>query len=285
MKVKNRILSVITAIMCAAGMCGINVNAEDAVLMGDASGNGVVDEEDVRFIIYYCTGPYTIDEAASDYNGDGTIDIYDACDLYGDIVGAKPSGEELLDNPVVSIGDFYIRADERVETSVKIKNFNARVAIFKVESETNQGLSGGDIGEKGFLMFNGKQVIILNPANELIEGPVASASFSLTPNYHTAETYEIAITPIEFGNSSNEKCTSATAENGSVNIIESITDVFEKGDVDMNKEINLYDAIAIAKKIMGTTFFNDDQKELADCHEDGVIDLYDVIEVAKMLLS
>lgn len=58
-----------------------------------------------------------------------------------------------------------------------------------------------------------------------------------------------------------------------------------KGDVTGNGKLDLYDAIAICKHIMGMTKLTAEQEKVADITGDGKIDLYDAIEIAKALLA
>ncbi len=58
-----------------------------------------------------------------------------------------------------------------------------------------------------------------------------------------------------------------------------------KGDVTGNGKLDLYDAIAICKHIMGMTKLTAEQEKVADITGDGKIDLYDAIEIAKSLLG
>lgn len=61
--------------------------------------------------------------------------------------------------------------------------------------------------------------------------------------------------------------------------------VIEKGDCTSNGVVDLYDAIAIAKNMLGTLSFTTEQKEIGDIDNNGKIDLYDCIEVAKLILQ
>ena len=56
------------------------------------------------------------------------------------------------------------------------------------------------------------------------------------------------------------------------------------GDISGNGEIDLYDAIEIAKAIMGLRTFTDEEMIIADFNMDGTVDLYDAIEIARALL-
>ena len=58
----------------------------------------------------------------------------------------------------------------------------------------------------------------------------------------------------------------------------------EIGDISGNGEIDLYDAIEIAKAIMGLRTFTDEEMIIADFNMDGAVDLYDAIEIARTLL-
>ena len=57
------------------------------------------------------------------------------------------------------------------------------------------------------------------------------------------------------------------------------------GDIVKNGEIDLYDAIEIAKSLIGMRTFTDEEKKIADYNCDGVVDLYDAIGIAKKLLE
>lgn len=57
------------------------------------------------------------------------------------------------------------------------------------------------------------------------------------------------------------------------------------GDVSGNKKVDLQDAILIAKYLLGSTKFDNDQMKAADYNENGTIDLLDVIGIAKYLLK
>ena len=58
----------------------------------------------------------------------------------------------------------------------------------------------------------------------------------------------------------------------------------EIGDISGNGEIDLYDAIEIAKAIMGLRTFTAEEMIIADFNKDGTVDLYDAIEIARTLL-
>lgn len=56
------------------------------------------------------------------------------------------------------------------------------------------------------------------------------------------------------------------------------------GDADNNGEINLYDAVEIAKYMMNMTAFDEVQSFVADFDGNGKVDLYDAVEIAKSLM-
>ncbi len=60
--------------------------------------------------------------------------------------------------------------------------------------------------------------------------------------------------------------------------------VYDSGDVDMNKKIDLYDAIMIAKFLINKVDLSEEQLSLADYNQDGKVDLYDAIEICKSLM-
>ena len=63
-----------------------------------------------------------------------------------------------------------------------------------------------------------------------------------------------------------------------------VTGAYESGDVTMNGKVDLYDAIEIAKYMMGMVDFTNEQIAIGDMTGDGVCDLYDAIEVARTLM-
>lgn len=56
------------------------------------------------------------------------------------------------------------------------------------------------------------------------------------------------------------------------------------GDSDNNGEINLYDAVEIARYMMNMTAFDELQSFVADFDGNGKVDLYDAVEIAKTLM-
>lgn len=64
----------------------------------------------------------------------------------------------------------------------------------------------------------------------------------------------------------------------------SLTYVVTSGDVTMDGNVDLYDAIEIAKYMMGMVDFTNEQIAIGDMTGDGVCDLYDAIEVARTLM-
>lgn len=58
-----------------------------------------------------------------------------------------------------------------------------------------------------------------------------------------------------------------------------------KGDISGNGSIDLYDAIEIAKSLMGMRTFTEEEQKIADYNGDGTVDLYDAIAIAKYLLE
>lgn len=58
----------------------------------------------------------------------------------------------------------------------------------------------------------------------------------------------------------------------------------EDGDLTEDYEINLYDAVEVAKHIMGMNSLTEKQLKLGDYNGDSVCDLYDAVEIAKNLI-
>lgn len=67
--------------------------------------------------------------------------------------------------------------------------------------------------------------------------------------------------------------------------IKDIDLLLRKGDIDGNGTINLYDIIAVAKYMMGMVTFNSEEMQLADYNEDTRVDLYDAVEMAKLIMK
>lgn len=57
-----------------------------------------------------------------------------------------------------------------------------------------------------------------------------------------------------------------------------------KGDISGNGEIDIYDAVEIAKEILGMRTFTEEEKEIADINGDGAVNLYDAIYIAKIFI-
>ncbi len=58
-----------------------------------------------------------------------------------------------------------------------------------------------------------------------------------------------------------------------------------KGDVTGDEKVNLYDAIAICRHIMGAVKLEEDKMDAADYNSDTKVDLYDVIGIAKFMMG
>lgn len=56
------------------------------------------------------------------------------------------------------------------------------------------------------------------------------------------------------------------------------------GDISGNGKIDLYDAIEIAKYIIGRRVFTEEEKKIADINGDGTINLYDAIRIAECIV-
>lgn len=59
--------------------------------------------------------------------------------------------------------------------------------------------------------------------------------------------------------------------------------IYPKGDISQNDEIDLWDAIMIAKYMIGAREFTEEEKTLADFDGNGEVNLYDAIGIAKEL--
>lgn len=72
---------------------------------------------------------------------------------------------------------------------------------------------------------------------------------------------------------------SGTGKDGTSNVAK-----YKKGDITRDGVVDLYDAIEIAKYMMNMIDIDEEQMEVGDINNDGVVDLYDAIEVARTLL-
>lgn len=76
-----------------------------------------------------------------------------------------------------------------------------------------------------------------------------------------------------------------TADEPSISDGENTADTVQvKGDISGNGEIDIYDAIEIARYVMKMTDFDEETMKIADFNDDGTINLYDAIEIAKTML-
>ncbi|MCM1225864.1 MAG: ABC transporter substrate-binding protein [Clostridium sp.] len=62
--------------------------------------------------------------------------------------------------------------------------------------------------------------------------------------------------------------------------VESFTDDFLRGDISRNGKYDLYDAIEIAKYMVGIRTFTEEEMDIADYDNNGTVDLYDAIGIA-----
>ena len=56
------------------------------------------------------------------------------------------------------------------------------------------------------------------------------------------------------------------------------------GDVSGDGEVDIYDAIEIAKYIMDISEYRSDEMLTADYNNDGITNIYDAIEIAKAII-
>lgn len=291
MKIKYKITSIVMSIMCAVTafigenniILAVDEDITAEIADGDANGDGILNSEDVEYIMHYSIGDYKSIEDAADYNQDGIIDIYDACELYGSLIGAENSTEDLIKSPELSVGDFRIGQGKNVKTSLYLKNCNAKVGIIRESCELNRGMSTIKISDDIIMILSKDCLAFVNPKGLLIDQAIASLGFFATNGEEPGEIYDINFSFDILGNSDKEQCT-PIIKNGSVTITDGTSTAFLRGDVNQNGKIDLYDAIEICKSIMGMREFTAEEKEIADFNNDGIVDLYDAIGIAKELL-
>ena len=86
------------------------------------------------------------------------------------------------------------------------------------------------------------------------------------------------------------KCCYCVNQVTSVNYYHMMTDMtgpgsaILSGDVNVDKTVDLYDAIWIASDLAGVFDFTDGQRLIGDVNEDGECNLYDAVEIAKTLM-
>lgn len=71
---------------------------------------------------------------------------------------------------------------------------------------------------------------------------------------------------------------------GKINLKYVVTSAYEPGDMTLDGVVDLYDAIEIAKYMMNMIEPTDEQLAAGDINGDGEVDLYDAIEVARTLM-
>lgn len=72
---------------------------------------------------------------------------------------------------------------------------------------------------------------------------------------------------------------------GNYTFATNIASLYEKGDVNRDKTINLYDVIEVAKYIMNMTTLDDEQLTIGDMNIDNTVNLYDAVEIAKIIMN
>ena len=72
---------------------------------------------------------------------------------------------------------------------------------------------------------------------------------------------------------------SGTGKDGTSNVSK-----YPKGDITRDGVVDLYDAIEISKYLIHMVDIDEEQKVVGDINDDGVVDLYDAIEIARSLL-
>ncbi len=290
MKIKYKIASTIMSAICAftavisGNTMAFAADTSSEVVRGDADGNGVLDTNDVEYIMHYSIGDYRSIEDAADYNQDGVIDIYDACDLYGSLIGAEDSSEKLTKSPELSVGDFSLGQGKNIKTSLYLKNCNVKVGIIRESCELNHGISTSKINDDIVLFVSNNCIVFVNPKGIVIDQAIASLSFFATKGEAAGEVYDISFTVEKMGNSDTEQC-STVVKNGTVTITDGISTTFLKGDVNKSGKVDLYDIIEICKSLMGMKTLTAEEKTLADFNGDGSVNLYDAIEIAKKIMS
>ena len=129
---------------------------------------------------------------------------------------------------------------------------------------------------------------------------VATLTFEVPEDAAEGQKYDIRIQKITNFCKDNEEFKNVITNNSSINVVESAknvtnhkvyidnqnkTEVALRGDANCEGRVDLYDAIAITKKMMGKEKFNQKQEFFADVNEDGKVDLYDTIAICMYSMA
>lgn len=122
----------------------------------------------------------------------------------------------------------------------------------------------------GYAAFNGctnlKDITILNPTCKI---DPSSLTIPQNAQMHVID----GSTAYDYANDSAHKRTFDYISNTKL------------GDVNGDNEVNLYDAIMIAKSLIKVVVLSEEQKKAADVNGNGSVDFYDAVEIAKSLLK
>lgn len=121
------------------------------------------------------------------------------------------------------------------------------------------------IGEEGLTPENLKKAVIKNPACEIFDNE-----------------YTIKKTAVIYGHEGSTA--QAYAEKYGREFMVLVGNRI-CGDISGNDTVDLYDAIEVAKSIMGMRVLTDEEIAVADFNRDGTVNLYDVVEIARYIMK
>ena len=138
---------------------------EEAVIAGDANGDGSVNVFDVTATVNYILGSPNngfIFEAA-DVNGDGTVNVFDVTKLVNIILGVDAAGAKMrgvigqsgADN--LYIEDFEIEPGETNEVEILLDNPNAEYRDLQFDLYLPKGITVAQDEDEEFLVENGSR--------------------------------------------------------------------------------------------------------------------------------
>ena len=256
MKIRHKIISMITAIIFLAGMFSvIHLTAAAYGTYGnltyntyDSDGDGVYD----YLTIANCAQPVTEVEIPAEIDGVPVTEIQQYA--FG---GCNNLKNVIIPDRVVKIGK-YAFYDCRSLKEITIPE--------SVASIDNCAFKNCSVLET---------VLIKNPECEIYDS--ADTIFNnLIFDEETGEDFNCFNGTIYGYENSTAQ---AYAEKYGYNF-----KLFVQGDISKNDLIDLYDAIEVVKYIMKIRTFTETDKQFADFTGNGVVDLYDAIEIARTLI-
>lgn len=266
---------------------------EKRFVTGDANCDGEVTAADAEYIIKFISqnnaGKLT---ETADYDGDGYITPSDAYLIYCEVSGQ--TANESTGDIILEFNTAMGYPGELIPVSVWATsgNFYAyditicvdpEFEIIDVQAETPNALPADkNITVSSYI--NGNMITFVGYANS---GNIGSYSqigtfYVRIPEYaELGAEYKLWFENEEIGGyagGSNDNTDNIYIKDGSIQ-------VGMPGDITGDGKIDLYDAIDIAKYLIGMRYYTYEEEIIADYNMDGKVDLYDAIGIAQYLLN